>query len=76
MSFRRFNKVVNRPLISALCCSSEVNLNYGRVYQDVRKQYLKLLTGLVSEHNTPVLLHLKITKNTAVLQYNRLHSQF
>uniref|UniRef100_A0A4W6FGV7 Carboxypeptidase n=1 Tax=Lates calcarifer TaxID=8187 RepID=A0A4W6FGV7_LATCA len=24
-------------------CSSEVNLNYGRLYMDVRKQYLKLL---------------------------------
>uniref|UniRef100_A0A671V3J4 Carboxypeptidase n=1 Tax=Sparus aurata TaxID=8175 RepID=A0A671V3J4_SPAAU len=27
-------------------CSSEVNLNYGRLYLDVRKQYLKLLTAL------------------------------
>lgn len=27
-------------------CSSEVNLNYGRLYMDVRKQYLKLLGAL------------------------------
>ncbi|KAM9859633.1 lysosomal protective protein isoform 2-T2 [Aulostomus maculatus] len=27
-------------------CSSEVNLNYGRIFMDVRKQYLKLLAGL------------------------------
>ncbi|XP_068171200.1 lysosomal protective protein [Antennarius striatus] len=27
-------------------CSSEVNLNYGRLYLDVRKQYLKLLSAL------------------------------
>ncbi|GAA6235362.1 lysosomal protective protein, partial [Lates japonicus] len=27
-------------------CSSEVNLNYGRLYMDVRKQYLKLLSAL------------------------------
>ncbi|MEQ2284006.1 hypothetical protein AMECASPLE_017264, partial [Ameca splendens] len=27
-------------------CSSEVNLNYGRIYMDVRKQYLKLLSAL------------------------------
>ncbi|CAN9512227.1 unnamed protein product [Ophioblennius macclurei] len=27
-------------------CSSEVNLKYGRLYQDVRKQYLKLLSAL------------------------------
>ncbi|XP_034023271.1 lysosomal protective protein [Thalassophryne amazonica] len=27
-------------------CSSEVNLNYRRLYMDVRKQYLKLLTAL------------------------------
>ncbi|XP_042339228.1 lysosomal protective protein-like, partial [Plectropomus leopardus] len=35
-------------------CSSEVNLKYGRLYLDVRKQYLKLLSALVSQHNTPV----------------------
>uniref|UniRef100_A0AAQ5XGY1 Carboxypeptidase n=1 Tax=Amphiprion ocellaris TaxID=80972 RepID=A0AAQ5XGY1_AMPOC len=27
-------------------CSAEVNLNYGRLYLDVRKQYLKLLSAL------------------------------
>ncbi|XP_028855107.1 lysosomal protective protein [Denticeps clupeoides] len=27
-------------------CSSEVNLNYGRLYMDVKKQYLKLLGAL------------------------------
>uniref|UniRef100_A0A667YHR5 Carboxypeptidase n=1 Tax=Myripristis murdjan TaxID=586833 RepID=A0A667YHR5_9TELE len=27
-------------------CSAEVNLNYGRLYMDVRKQYLKLLGAL------------------------------
>ncbi|KAI3369587.1 hypothetical protein L3Q82_024497, partial [Scortum barcoo] len=27
-------------------CSSEVNLNYGRLYLDVKKQYLKLLSAL------------------------------
>ncbi|XP_015257961.1 PREDICTED: lysosomal protective protein-like [Cyprinodon variegatus] len=27
-------------------CSSEVNLNYGRLYMDVKKQYLKLLSAL------------------------------
>ncbi|KAG8007219.1 Lysosomal protective protein, partial [Nibea albiflora] len=27
-------------------CSSEVNLNYGRLYMDVSKQYLKLLSAL------------------------------
>ncbi|KAK1901444.1 Lysosomal protective protein [Dissostichus eleginoides] len=27
-------------------CSLEVNLNYGRLYKDVRKQYLKLLSAL------------------------------
>ncbi|KAM4587749.1 lysosomal protective protein [Odontesthes bonariensis] len=27
-------------------CSAEVNLNYGRLYMDVRKQYLKLLSAL------------------------------
>ncbi|XP_029005681.1 lysosomal protective protein isoform X2 [Betta splendens] len=27
-------------------CSSEVNLNYGRIYMDVKKQYLKLLSAL------------------------------
>ncbi|XP_071349377.1 lysosomal protective protein [Trachinotus anak] len=27
-------------------CSAEVNLNYGRIYMDVRKQYLKLLSAL------------------------------
>ncbi|XP_037535633.1 lysosomal protective protein [Nematolebias whitei] len=27
-------------------CSSEVNLNYGRIYLDVSKQYLKLLSAL------------------------------
>ncbi|XP_072237439.1 lysosomal protective protein [Leuresthes tenuis] len=27
-------------------CSAEVNLNYGRLYMDVRKQYLKLLSTL------------------------------
>ncbi|XP_075993849.1 lysosomal protective protein [Genypterus blacodes] len=27
-------------------CSSEVNLNYGRLFMDVRKQYLKLLGAL------------------------------
>ncbi|XP_039972248.1 lysosomal protective protein isoform X2 [Xiphias gladius] len=27
-------------------CSAEVNLKYGRVYMDVRKQYLKLLSAL------------------------------
>ncbi|KAM4741561.1 lysosomal protective protein [Anableps anableps] len=29
-----------------LVCSSEVNLMYGRIYMDVRKQYLKLLSAL------------------------------
>lgn len=38
------------------CCSSEVNLNYGRLYLDVRKQYLKLLSSLVSKHNTFVFI--------------------
>lgn len=32
-----------------LCGSSEVNLNYGRLYMDVRKQYLRLLSALVSQ---------------------------
>uniref|UniRef100_A0A7N8YHW3 Carboxypeptidase n=1 Tax=Mastacembelus armatus TaxID=205130 RepID=A0A7N8YHW3_9TELE len=27
-------------------CSAEVNMNYGRIYLDVRKQYLKLLSAL------------------------------
>ncbi|XP_070697057.1 lysosomal protective protein [Pempheris klunzingeri] len=27
-------------------CSAEVNLNYGRLYLDVRKQYMKLLSAL------------------------------
>ncbi|XP_026205573.1 lysosomal protective protein isoform X1 [Anabas testudineus] len=27
-------------------CSAEVNLNYGRIYMDVKKQYLKLLSAL------------------------------
>lgn len=35
------------------CChSSEVNLNYGRLYPDVRNQYLKLLSALVSQHSS------------------------
>lgn len=38
--------------LMTLCyCSSEVNLNYGRLYPDVRKQYLKLLSALVSQHS-------------------------
>uniref|UniRef100_A0A3Q1HWN1 Carboxypeptidase n=1 Tax=Acanthochromis polyacanthus TaxID=80966 RepID=A0A3Q1HWN1_9TELE len=48
---------LNNPLVKAALhispkaldwaiCSSEVNLNYGRLYLDVRKQYLKLLSAL------------------------------
>lgn len=48
---------LNNPLVRAALhispkaldwaiCSSEVNLNYGRLYLDVRKQYLKLLSAL------------------------------
>uniref|UniRef100_A0A8D3EDE8 Carboxypeptidase n=1 Tax=Scophthalmus maximus TaxID=52904 RepID=A0A8D3EDE8_SCOMX len=29
-----------------LICSLEVNMNYGRIYMDMRKQYLKLLSAL------------------------------
>lgn len=59
--------------IAALCFarSSEVNQNYGRVFLDVRKQYLKLLHALVSEHTCS----LKIPNNT-VLWCPRLHSKF
>lgn len=35
---------------SDVCFSAEVNLNYGRIYMDVKKQYLKLLSALVSKH--------------------------
>jgi len=38
-----------------------VNLNYGRLYLDVRKQYMKLLGALVSERITPVVLLQKKT---------------
>nr|AWM30697.1 cathepsin A [Rachycentron canadum] len=33
-------------------CSAEVNLNYRRLYMDVKKQYLKLLSGL--KYRVPV----------------------
>lgn len=39
-------------LLDLLCCSSEVNRNYGRLYLDVKTQYLKLLSALVSERDT------------------------
>uniref|UniRef100_A0A8C2JC25 Carboxypeptidase n=1 Tax=Cyprinus carpio TaxID=7962 RepID=A0A8C2JC25_CYPCA len=32
-------------------CSAEVNLNYNRLFMDVKKQYLKLLGALVSDGN-------------------------
>ncbi|KAI4787885.1 hypothetical protein KUCAC02_036192 [Chaenocephalus aceratus] len=41
-------RLVNRlpKALDWAICSSEVNLNYGRLYMDVRKQYLKLLSAL------------------------------
>ncbi|XP_078105659.1 lysosomal protective protein isoform X1 [Sander vitreus] len=37
---------ISRDALDWAICSSEVNLNYGRLYLDVRKQYQKLLSAL------------------------------
>ncbi|XP_070758307.1 lysosomal protective protein isoform X2 [Enoplosus armatus] len=37
---------ISPKALNWVICSSEVNLNYGRLYLDVRKQYLKLLSSL------------------------------
>ncbi|XP_073324513.1 lysosomal protective protein isoform X3 [Pagrus major] len=37
---------ISSKALDWVICSAEVNLNYGRLYLDVRKQYLKLLTAL------------------------------
>ncbi len=38
-------------IVPVVCCSAEVNLNYNRLFMDVKKQYLKLLGALVSDGN-------------------------
>ncbi|KAM4613650.1 lysosomal protective protein [Polymixia lowei] len=37
---------ISTKALDWVICSSEVNLNYGRLYMDVKKQYLKLLGAL------------------------------